>query len=197
MSWDDAWREGRTPWDAGEAAPPLSDLIASGELGRAKSALVPGCGGGWDVLALAQAGMRAVGLDVAPSVVPVFAGHRAKRGIDPTRARLVIDDFFTFTPAERFDVIWDYTFLCAIPPSWRPRWAERVDALLAPDGTLATLIFPATHPGPDYVGPPWPLHPEDVRALLEPRGFRAVKLERPTRSHPAREGKEWIALWRR
>ncbi|MEZ4247735.1 MAG: methyltransferase domain-containing protein [Polyangiales bacterium] len=197
MSWDDAWREGRTPWDAGQAAPPLVDLLASGALDGAKNALVPGCGGGWDVFAFAHAGVRGVGLDVAESAAPVFARHRDEAKLDATRARLVVGDFFTFAPAERFDVIWDYTFLCALPPAWRARWAERMDTLLAPKGTLATLIFPATHPGPEYVGPPWPLHPDDVRALLLPRGFRELRMERPARSHPAREGKEWIALWSR
>ena len=43
MSWEQSWREGRTGWDAGEAAPPLVDLIASGALPKGR-ALVPGAG---------------------------------------------------------------------------------------------------------------------------------------------------------
>ncbi|MCZ7685418.1 MAG: TPMT family class I SAM-dependent methyltransferase [Sandaracinaceae bacterium] len=53
MSWEDAWREGRTGWDAGGSPPALIELGARGVL-PAGRALVPGCGAGWDVLTLAE-----------------------------------------------------------------------------------------------------------------------------------------------
>lgn len=194
MSWAKAWEEARTPWDAGKHAPPLEEALE--RLQEApRNGLVTGCGAGWDALELARRGIASTGLDIAPGAARRFQSLRAELGIDPANARVALADFFTWSPPERFDFIWDYTFLCALPPSVRHRWAARMTSLITPGGTLATLIFPDIQPGPDYSGPPFPLHPEDVQALLSST-FRRVHLDRPRESHPARAGNEWLALWR-
>ena len=53
-------------------------------------------------------------------------------------------DFFEFSPTEgRFDVVFDYTFLCAMPPSLREKWAQKMSKLVKTNtGRLVTLIFP-------------------------------------------------------
>jgi len=50
--------------------------------------------------------------------------------------------FFAVERAPPFLVSDDCTFLCAIPPEQRARWAERCDELVRPGGELVTLIFP-------------------------------------------------------
>jgi len=194
VSWEDAWREGRTGWDAGAPAPALEELLEGERLPEGR-ALVTGCGRGYDVFALADAGRRVVGLDVAPSAASAFEAERARRGLSPEQARIALGDFFTWRPAQSFELIWDYTFLCALPPGQRHRWAARMDDLLAPGGTLATLVFPMVEVGPNPSGPPHPLFVEDVAAILP--GWTRVHEAPPSRSHPGREGKERIALWRR
>lgn len=195
MTWEDAWREGRTGWDAGAAAPALRRLVAEGTL-PAGRALVPGCGAGYDVFALAADDRVAVGLDLAPTAAKRFEALREERGLSANRAPLVIGDFFAFEAKAPFDLIYDYTFLCAIEPERREDWARRVDALLAPDGELVTLIFPIVDQPMNPGGPPHPMSPDLVRELLEPR-FEATFLEPLTESHPGREGKEWLGRWRR
>jgi hypothetical protein len=198
MSWQEAWREERTPWDAGEAAPSLIDLVNGEELPTGR-ALVPGAGSGYDVLALASPDRHAVGLDLADGARERFESLRKKQGVSEAWAELVVANFFDWQPDEPFDVIWDYTFLCAIEPQMRPRWAERVDELLAPGGELVTLIFPVVDPSDNkdpMDGPPYPMSPELVRGLLEPR-FEAFYLEPAARSHEGREGMEWVGRWRR
>lgn len=195
MSWEDAWREGRTGWDAGGSPPALIELVESGTLPTGR-ALVPGAGAGYDVLTLASAERAVVGLDLAPTAVERFTALREERGVSETRARVEVADFFAYEPDAPFDLMWDYTFLCAIDPSERRAWADRVDALLAPGGELVTLIFPATEKPPRGEGPPFALPPREVRALLEPR-FTPFVFEPVSRSHPGREGMEWIARWRR
>lgn len=92
--------------------------------------------------------------------------------------------------AERgFDVIYDNTvqiplcrvarqvdadanvnkFLCALPPSLRPRWAARTASLLAPSGSLICLEFP-THKPASSGGPPWSLPPTVHVELLKRPG---------------------------
>jgi hypothetical protein len=194
MSWQEAWREGRIPWDAGEAAPSLVELVEGGEL-PAGRALVPGAGSGYDVLALAAAERHVVGLDLADGARERFEALRQQQGVPKEWAEVVVADFFDWQPDEPFDVIWDYTFLCAIEPEMRQRWAERVDELLAPGGELVTLIFPIVDKDPTD-GPPYPMSSELVRDLLEP-GFEAFHLEPAAHSHEGREGMEWLGRWRR
>ncbi|MEM7608653.1 MAG: methyltransferase [Myxococcota bacterium] len=190
MTWEDAWKEGRIPWDAGAAAPALLEAL-EGDLPEGR-ALVPGCGSGYDAFALDAAGYEAVGLDIAPSARARFDEVGASLG---SKAILGTEDFFTFE-TKPFDLIWDYTFLCAIDPAMRPAWRTRMAELLAPEGRLLTLIFPDIDPGPNYEGPPWPLSPASVGTLMEGE-FVRESLTRPRASHPGREGKEWLAVWRR
>lgn len=200
MSWETAWEGREIPWDAGAAAPELVRLVDEGRL-PAGRALVPGCGSGYDVLVLASEERTAIGIDLAPGAEQRFRELRRDRGVSPERARFETVDFFEYEPAERFDLIWDYTFLCAIEPKRREDWAKRTFELLGPGGTLATLLFPVVRPGTppvaaDGSGPPYRLTPDLAAALLG-ETFERVELRPARESHPDREGKEWVGIWRK
>ncbi len=195
MSWEDAWREGRTGWDAGASSPLLVELVEQGSLPEGR-ALVPGCGAGHDVFTLATEGREVVGLDLAPTAGERFRALRDERGVPAERAQIEIADFFEYAPEAPFDLVWDYTFLCAIDPSQRPAWVEKMDALLADGGELITLLFPATKEPPFGAGPPFALPPDEIRELLSTR-FTPSRLEPVTQSHEGRRGMEWIGRWRR
>jgi hypothetical protein len=194
MTWQDAWREGRTGWDAGASPPILEELVASQELPNGR-AFVPGAGSGYDVMTLATSQRRVVGVDVAPVAAERFEqlrqGHPHAEHMDYR-----VDDFFEFDPGASFDLMWDYTFLCALEPDMRPRWAARVDELLADDGELVALIFPVDPVPLNPGGPPHPMTPELVTDLLRP-WFEPRVLEPVQRSHPGRAGKEWLGRFRR
>ena len=194
MSWEQAWEEGRTPWDASAPAPALVDLVRGGTLPRGR-ALVPGAGSGHDVLALARPGSEVIGLDLSPLAVQRFDVLRAEAGVAPASARVVVADFFEYAPPTPFELIWDYTFLCAIEPDRRPEWARQMDRLLAPHGELITLIFP-TRPYGDPGGPPFTVDEPEVCELLAPF-VQQVAIEPDPRGHPGREGYEILARWRR
>ncbi len=195
-TWEQHWADGHTPWDAGRASPALDDFLSAHSVPENGRALVAGCGSGYDVLRLATAGYRSVGVDVAPSVTERF--HRVIReGGAEAQTQLVVGDFFELTPAElggTFDLIWDYTFYCAIDPEKRDAWRDQMARLLSPIGQLVMLLFPVV-PGADPSdGPPYPLDPEGVARQLAPR-FERVRLERVSHTHPGREGKEWLTVW--
>jgi hypothetical protein len=192
--WKEAWHEGHTPWDRGAPAPTLVKLVDEGTLPEGR-ALVPGAGSGYDVLCLASDKREVVGLDLAEGARRRFETLRAEAGIPAEQARVVVADFFDWQPDEKFDLIWDYTFLCAIEPELREAWARRVDELLAPNGELTTLIFPVVDKDPAE-GPPYAMSPELVRGLLEPI-FEPILLEPTDESHPGLEGKTWLGRWRR
>ncbi|TPX15772.1 uncharacterized protein E0L32_000106 [Thyridium curvatum] len=153
-----------------------------------KKALVSGCGRGHDVLLLAALGYDAYGIDFSPVAI---RGARANaeavaaadpeeyRPRDPAVGRGAVTwlegDWFKFDFAaevgvDKFDLIFDYTFLCALPPSARPAWAARNAALLRPDGgRLVCLEFPRTKPL-HLAGPPWGLRSHIYLAHLSRPG---------------------------
>jgi hypothetical protein len=93
--------------------------------------------------------------------------HRPRRAV---RGRAVRD------AAPRpggFDLIYDYTFLCALDPRERARWAQTMRRLLKPGGgELITLIFPIG----DYAGgPPHAMSQALVEGLLKQEGYRAPR----------------------
>jgi hypothetical protein len=56
----------------------------------------------------------------------------------------VAADFFTFSLSSPsvFSLAYDFTFFCAIPPSWRERWGKRYGEVVRPGGVLIILCFP-------------------------------------------------------
>ena len=193
VSWEEAWQEGVTPWDAGDAPPALLDLLSEAtDLPRGR-ALIPGCGSGYDAFALARAGYEVLALDIAPLAVERFKKLRDEAGLRVEQADARCVDFFSFAPEEPFSLIWDYTFLCAIPPTMREAWAEQMRRLVAPKGELVTLIYPVREM--DDVGPPYAMSPQLVSDLLLPR-FTQHALYPVKRSHPKRQGAEWMGRWR-
>ncbi len=199
MSWEEHWRRGHTPWDLGGSPPILQARAAALPSGRV---LVPGCGAGWDVFTLAREDREVVGLDLAPTARRRFEAERDRRGLSPERARVETVDFFAYAPEAPFDLAFDYTFFCALPPDRREAWARKMHALLVPGGLLVTLVFPvreAVWPPREVdpeVGPPFPVHPDLYRRYLRPF-FEEVTMEPVTESAPGREGMEWWGVFRR
>ncbi len=200
-TWEERWQARTTPWDLGGSPPILTALVERDTLPPGR-ALVPGCGAGWDVFTLAASGRDVVGLELAPSAGAVFEEERQRRGLDPAQARLVIGDFFEWSAGEPFDLVWDHTFFCALPPALRDDWAHRMYDLLRPDAELVTLIFPVREPrwpplgsDPD-VGPPYPVHPDLYRQHLA-SGFDELEIAPVAVSSGGRAGMEWLGRWRR
>jgi len=194
MTWEQAWQEGRTGWDAGASPPSLVKLVRGQTLPDGL-AVVPGCGAGYDVLTLANDRRRVIRIDLAPTAAERFALLREEAGVSPGAAEIHVGDFFTFDPKEEVRLFWDYTFFCAIPPELRDDWGSRVDALLAADGELITLVFPMV----DLGAPDGPPHTVDLDLYQEALGdrFKPVQIDETPASHEARAGKEILVRWKR
>ncbi|KAG9242946.1 S-adenosyl-L-methionine-dependent methyltransferase [Calycina marina] len=224
--WNGLWKDSYTPWDQGISNPALLDAITNhpelfpsailGE-GKRRRALVPGCGRGYDVPVLAELGYDAWGLE--GSVDAVDACRKATKGKE--HVGFVQGDFFgTEWEAEcvggEFDLIYDYTFFCALPPVKRPAWALKMSQLLAKNGRLICLEFPTTKP-PSTGGPPWGItaelyleifrHPgQDI--TYDDQGFVVGSEEGESKEAMQRighwkaertlsygTGKDWISVW--
>ncbi|KAF2029573.1 S-adenosyl-L-methionine-dependent methyltransferase [Setomelanomma holmii] len=159
--------------------------------GKRLKALVPGCGKGYDVALFASWGYDAYGLEVSEHAAlaarKYLGGEDAGAETEDNKTKddkigrgvmeVVVGDYFDdgwssetgVSSVGEFDVIYDNTFLCALPPDLRPRWAERTASLLAPNGILICLEFP-THKPVASAGPPWSLPPTVHQELLKQPG---------------------------
>lgn len=159
--WNPRYRTGTTPWDLGRVPPALDRYLAT-HPGRGASVLIPGCGSGYEIAAFAAAGYSVTAIDFSPPAVA-----RAKANLPAALAERVVEgDFFTYDfPAAPFDLIYERTFLCALPPPLWPAIVHRTAALLKAGGTLAGLYFF----GEKDDGPPFGLDPEQPAQLFNER----------------------------
>lgn len=189
--WEAQYRKNETPWDKGAPSPGLVDFLARESLGGGR-VLVPGCGAGHDVRALAAAGNEITGIDIAPSAI------RAARAFPPAgRESYELVDLFAL-PAHLcacFDWVWEHTCFCAIDPARRPDYVEATHLALRPGGHLLAIFY--LDPGNDSPdeGPPFEVSLAQLDTLFAPR-FTLVREWPPDRAYPGREGREWMRLLR-
>lgn len=190
MNWEEMWAAGLKPGDAfdiGKASKCLMEVLP---MLKGSSALVPGAGRAYDAIALAEAGFDVTALDIsrtACQAAQALIGGNAK-------VRICEGDFFAHEGT--YDVIWDCTFLCALPPQMRQQWAAQSAKLVAPSGSLVTMVFPI---GKGPGGPPFALSIGIVSDLLEPLGFKAsTTLDLPKGTHmPGAPFGNAVVIWKR
>ncbi len=130
-----------------------------------------------------------VGLDLSESAVK--AAQERASSMHLSEVKFIAGNFFEFEG--RFDIIYDYTFLCALPHHYRKPWAQKMSELLSEEGELITLIFPIC-PGMEG-GPPYELSVDIMKELLLPF-FDLTHLEAPKESFKGREGQEMVGRWK-
>ena len=194
--WNERYLKGETPWEKGAPAPPLLELLEKADRGiwGGGTVLVPGCGTGHDVRALAARGIAVLGLDLAEEAFrrateyPVVGGESYEIGdfLDPA-----------WREGKRFSAIWEHTCLCAIHPGRRDDYAAACVELIEPGGYLAGVFFLTPYdPGEEWSGPPFPAEVEELDARFSPWFARELAWT-PDRAYPGREGREWLAVYRR
>lgn len=185
VDWEQLYREGETPWEKGAAHPALIQWL--GENSLSGRMLVPGCGLGYDVRALAAIGAEVLGLDIAPFAI---AAARAfpRRGHES----YVLGDFFDPGAVRgKFNGIFEHTCFCAIRPDRRGEYASRVADLLEPGGRLLAIFF--LNPDHDEEGPPYGCQLDELDSLFSPN-FELVDERDGLSTFPGREGRELLRL---
>ena len=157
--WNSRYASARTPWDFGGVPAPLTRYLAA-HRGNGGRALIPGCGSGYEIAAFAQAGYTVTAIDFSQ---PAVARARANVG-DALAGRVIEGDFFTHDFADApFDVVFERTFLCALPPSLWRQMITRTATLLKPGGVLVGFYFF----GEKDDGPPFGLTPDEPAGLFD------------------------------
>lgn len=178
--WNERYSNHQTGWDIGYASTPIATYI-DGLQQKDLRILIPGCGNAHEGAYLLEKGFTQVYLlDISPlalaNVKKNFPGFKAEQ--------LILADFFEHQGT--YDLILEQTFFCALHPSLRENYAQQMANLLAPNGTLAGLLFNCelNADKPPFSG----FYPEYEQ--LFKRYFKQVKMETAYNSIPQRAGRE-------
>lgn len=183
---------------------------------------------------LASLGYDTYGLDASETAIAaanklktetwndeIYAAHDPSIGRGETKFLMhdfFKDDFLSETKGGKFDLIFDYTFLCALPLELRPPWAKRMSELLGPDGRLVCLEWPLGK-DPKEGGPPHGLTSnlyeqlflrpgEEVKYAesgtvaadqsVEKSDAALVRMAHfmPKRTHEAGKDKDYVSIWK-
>ena len=181
--WELRFAEGNTPWDRGAANPQLDAWLAAGVLKPCRI-LVPGCGSGYELAALAKAGFEVTGLDYSPLAI---ARARKLLAAANARAELIEADALAWRPQRAFDAIYEQTCLCALYPDlWRD-YADQLHRWLVPGGWLCALFVQLPRPGASegaIEGPPYHCDINAMRALFPAARWYWPKPPYARTSHP-------------
>ena len=183
--WDERFERAFTPWDLKGVPQALHDFVARDPGPR--TVLIPGCGNGYELACLADAGWDATAIDFSPTAV-----SRARAQVGPWAGRVVEADFFAWQAPHPLDLIYERAFLCAMPPALWPRVAARWAGLLAPGGELAGFFFFGSAPK----GPPFGIARSALEELLMPH-FELIEEGEVVDSLPVFAGRERWMVWRR
>lgn len=148
--WERRWQEQQTGWDIGQASPPLMQYVEP-LLEDNPRILIPGAGRAYEAIALHQLGFTQVFVcDWADSAFD----HLRRTAPDFPADHLLVSDFFELPLEEDIDLVLEQTFFCAIDPSLRPRYVEKMHSILKPGGHLAGVLFaqPFAFAGPPFGG---------------------------------------------
>lgn len=180
--WDDRYQQADTPWDLGAATAALVQLYKDAKLNQTR-VLIPGCGRGHDAHFLSLRGADVVAVDYSQDALDAAIKTYPQSSVHWAQA-----DVTTMTFDQPFDLVWEYTCFCALNPSLREAYLDRIAANLNGGGIYTGIVFHSVQNPED--GPPFQIEVDAFRELLQQR-FEIVQFEADTlRSIKPRLGKE-------
>ncbi len=183
--WNARYASGKTPWDFHGVPATLDSFLKTTTPGKV---LIPGCGAGYEVRAFFQAGWAVEAIDFSPVAV-AQARTRLGGGVGQC---VELADFFKYGRPESFDMVYERTFLCALPPHLGQAYANRMAELLRLGGRLAGIFLYGEEPEP----PPYPLTEARAGELFGEK-FSLLRTISVQDSLPLFIGKERWQEWKR
>ena len=156
--WDKQYESNSTGWDLGEVSPPIKTYIDQ-LTNKNLSILIPGCGNTYESDYLLQQNFTNVTvIDIALTLVEKL---KTKYAENPN-IHIILGDFFAHQG--QYDLIIEHTFFCAINPSHRESYVNKMTELLAPNGKLMGILFDRTF---EMKGPPFGGNQEEYKKLFQ------------------------------
>ena len=177
--WEAQYQAKNMGWDLGEVSPPIKAYIDN-LTDKNISILIPGCGNTYEASYLLQQGFTNLSvIDIAPTLVEDLKEKFA----DNKNITVILGDFFEHQG--QYDLIFEQTFFCALPPTMRQKYVWKMHRLLLNHGVLAGLLFNRTF----EISPPFGGEKSDYELLFKD-AFRFLKLDVATNSVSPRANAE-------
>nr|WP_262914336.1 TPMT family class I SAM-dependent methyltransferase [Tenacibaculum aquimarinum] len=182
--WNNKYKDNKTGWDLGAVSPPIKayfDQLENKEL----KILIPGGGNSYEAEYLFKNGFK----NVFVVDLSIIALENIKTRIPEfPDSQLLHANFFDIE--ERFDLIIEQTFFCAINPNLRPKYASKIHSVLKSKGKLVGLLFDAKL-NEDH--PPFGGNKKEYLSYFEPY-FLIHNMEPCYNSYHNRQGKELFVM---
>ncbi|GJJ07385.1 hypothetical protein Clacol_001587 [Clathrus columnatus] len=194
-SWNSAWLNSATPWEGGQAQPPLQHLLESCEIDfpRSGTALVPGCGKGHDLIVInSLLGLQVLGVDFAPKAIETARNH-----LENTVPELIKGENIRLQQVDFFELegSYDLVFFQALQPEMRSKWGAQMYQLVKPGGYIIILAFPTN--APLNRGPPFGIEQNTHAQFLGGGGWEKVLDRVPEKSSTTHVGIERLLVFKR
>ncbi len=176
--WTERYKTNAIGWDIGYASPAIIEFAQ--EFDKDSKILIPGAGNGHESLALARLGYHNITVcDL--SYIPL---KNIEENDSTNTIKTVEGDFFELY--EKFDLILEQTFFCALEPNLRNDYINQMYKLLKPNGFLGGLLFGIEF---DKQGPPFGGNLQTYKEAFS-QLFEIVKMDVCQNSIPERLGSE-------
>ena len=133
--WNERYSSNQTGWDLKSPSTPLKEYIDQIENKNIKI-LIPGCGNAYEAEYLLEKGFTDITLIDISDVLVKSLQNKFK---NHPEIKIINQDFFTFT--EQFDLVLEQTFFCALDPSLRKDYVDKMHQIINPKGKLVGLLF--------------------------------------------------------
>lgn len=183
--WSQRYEQNATGWDIGYVSTPIKEYIDQLS-DKSISILIPGCGNSYEAEYLLQQGFANITLI---DISPVLTKRLEEKFNTFQKKQLTIINGNFFDLKGQFDLIIEQTFFCALDPSLRPAYADKMFELLKPGGKLAGVLFNKSFEG----GPPFGGSQSEYEQIFEDK-FSIVKMEECYNSIPPRKGAELFII---
>ncbi len=184
--WNNRYEQQQTGWDIGYCSTPLQQYSLSLEQ-KHIAILIPGCGNAYEAEYLLQQGFTNITLlDISPVLT---AALKQKFGEQP-HVKIITGDFFVHEG--QYDLILEQTFFCALDPSQRDAYVQKMHTLLKPGGILAGLLFNRHFEG----GPPFGGNKKEYEQRFG-KYFELLKMENCYNSIQPRSGTELFVIMKK
>lgn len=180
--WSNRYLENKTGWDIGSSSTPLTDYIIQLK-NKSITILIPGCGNAYEAEVLLNAGFKQVTLLDISAVLT----DKLKKKFEKHPLQVITGDFFNHRG--EYDLILEQTFFCALDPTQRNDYVEKMATLLKPGGKLVGVLFNRQFEG----GPPFGGSKEEYEQLFSKK-FNIKKMEPCYNSIEARKDSELFII---
>ena len=183
--WENRYKTHQIGWNIGYPSSPLKAYIDQIKDTSLKI-LIPGAGNAYEAEYLWNKGFRNIHvLDIVKLPLENFK----QRIPNFPEEQLLHQDVFELN--DKFDLIFEQTFFCALTLDLREKYSIKMKSLLKPKGKLVGLLFnfPLTEKGPPYGG-----CLTEYKSLFKTY-FKIKTIEKSINSIKAREGKELFFIF--